>query len=282
MNINRFIRWFIDNFFVFLLAAYSLLCVYWYIVSLKSAPIKLLIFSAVFYILWSVFSKHNVLRRIFSTITILLLVLTGYLLSFTPKLEQMVSYNGYTYFLTYNRELLGNGMSFPRLAKWDNKFHHSVNGLGGACCTLRLTYDPLLHVVSVVEIAGDTQTLAFADTNPRRFYEQDTQFGDYRYYPSWDCYASAASLHSACDVFTYTVFRCTLENTGCVQLPFQYSGEYVFEIEMSKDEQNKEINVYFWIGDYPGVHTLIFTYSDNPQCHVAGCHLLTQAGKISP
>ena len=162
MNINRFIRWFIDNFFVFLLAAYSLLCAYWYIVSPKGAPIVLLIFSAVFYILWSVFSKHNVLRRIFSTITILFLVLTGYLLSFTPKLEQMVSYNGYTYFLTYNREFLGNGMSFPRLAKWDNKFHHSVSGLGGTCCNLRLTYDPLLHVVSVVEIAGDTQTLAFA------------------------------------------------------------------------------------------------------------------------
>lgn len=293
MNINRFIRWVIDNFFILLLVVYSLLYARWFIVSPIDKPsidlgtfafgLDLLIFSAVIFILWRVFGKHNILRRIFSTIEILFVVLIGfYLLSFMPELEQVASYNGQVYFLTYHREFLGNGMSFPLLAKWDNKLHHSVSGLGDTCCTLRLTYDPLLRVTSVVEITGDTQTLAFADTNPRRFYEQDTQFGDYRYYPSWDCYASAKSLHSTCDVFTYTIFRCTLENTGCAQLPFQYTGEYVFEIKMFQDEQNKEINIYFWIGDYPGVRTLIFTYGENSLCHLDGCQLLTQAGKISP
>lgn len=282
MRINRFIRWFIDNFFVVLLTAYSLLCAYWYIIS-DDSPIGLLIFSAVFYILWKIFSKYNILRHIFRTITILFLVLNGvYLLSFLPELEQVASYNGYIYFLTYNREFLGNGISFPHLAKWNNKFHHSVSGLGETCCTLRLTYDPLTHLVSVVQIGlEDTPTLAYTDSNPPRLYVlgENTQIDKYRYYPSWDC---ESNQNNICQTHTYNVYRCSLENTGCVQLPFQYSGDYAFDIEITQNKQNEEINIYFWIGDYPGVQTLIFTYGNNSSCHLAGCQLLTQKGKISP
>ncbi len=286
MSVNRFIRWITENFFILLLAVYGLLFAGWFLVSpiddsmadlgTFALGLKLLIFSAVVLTLWRVFLQRKILRIIFSIITCLSLALTGlYLLFFVPELEQIASFNGNLYFLTYHTEFLGNGNRFPLLAKWDNKLHHSVSGLGDPCCTLRLTYDPRLHLVSVVQILGKAQTLAYADSDPPRFYEQDTQLGDYRYYPAWDCYASSAALSSICDVFTYTVYRCDLDNTGCTQLPFQYSGDYAFDIEMSQDEQTKEINIYFWIGDYPGVKMLIFTYGDDSRCHVAECHLLT-------
>jgi hypothetical protein len=290
MNINRITRWGIANFSIFLLAVFTLLYVWWFLVS----PIDdymldlgtfyfglgLLFFSAVVLTLWRVFDRLKILRLIFSTITVLSLGLTGlYLFSFIPELEQVASYNGSLYILTYHREFLGNGMSFPLLTKWDSKLRHTTNGLGETCCTLRLTSDPLSQQVSVVEIVGTTQRLAYTDSNPPRDYERDTQIGNYRYYPSWDC--TSAQNH-ICQIYIYTVYRCTLENTGCVQLPFRYSGDYAFDIVISEDEMTHEINVYFWIGDYPGVETLIFTYGDNPQCHVAGCQILTQAGKISP
>lgn len=286
MNINRIIRWVIDNFFILVLAVYSLLYARWFVVSpiddssvdlgTFAFGLGLLIFLAILLTLRHIFVRHNTLRLIFSTTSILSLALTGlYLLSFMPQLEQVASFNGNIYFLTYHQEFLGNGESRPLLAKWDSKLHHSVSGLGDTCCTLRLTYDPLLHVVSVVQILGSTQTLAYADSDPPRFYERDTQFGNYRYYPAWDCYASAAALNSVCDVFIYTVYRCTLENTNCIQLPFHYSGDYAFDIAMSQDEQTHEINIYFWIGEYPGVETLIFTYSESSHCHVAECQLLT-------
>ncbi len=290
MNTNRFIRWVIDNFFILLLAVYSLLYVRWFIVSpiddslqdlgTFALGLKLLIFSAITLTLWRIFIQHNTLRVIFSTTSVLILALTGlHLFSFMPQLEQVASYNGNTYFLTYHQEFLSNGEYRPLLAKWDGKFHHSISGLGETCCTLRLTYDSLMNVVSVVQIGLETPTLAYTDSNPPRFYDlgEDTQFGMYRYYPSWNC---ASSQNSTCQT-THTVYRCTLENTGCVQLPFQYSGKYVSDIAMSQDEQTQEINVHFWIGDYPGINTLIFTFSDNSRCHVAGCQLLAN-NKVSP
>lgn len=284
MNTNRLIRLVIDNFFIFLLTVYVLLYARWFLVSpiddssidlgTFALGIKILIFSAITLILWGVFTKHNSLRRIFSITTITTFTLTGfYLFSFMPQLEQVASYNGNLYFLTYHQEFLGIGGYRPLLAKWDSKFNHSISGLDPAWGTLQLMYDPLLSVVSVVEITGSTQTLAYADTEPRRFYERDTQFGEYRYYPTWDCFASEASLSSACDVYTYTVYRCTLENIGCVQLPFLFTGDYAFDIVMSQDKQTDEINIYFWIGDYPGVETLIFTYGESSKCHVAECQL---------
>jgi hypothetical protein len=283
MNINRFILWVIANFFKLLLAVYSLLYVLWFLVSpiddymldlgTFAFGLKLLIFSAVVLTLWRVFVRFKILRLIFSTTTVVSLGLTGlYLFSFIPELEQVASYNGSLYILTYHREFLGNGMSFPLLAKWDSKLRHTTNGLGETCCALRLTSDPLSHQVSVVEIVGTTQRLAYTDSNPPRDYEQDAQIGNYRYYPSWDC---TSTQDHTCQIYIYTVYRCTLENTGCVQLPFRYSGNYAFDIAMSEDEMAHEINIYFWIGDYPGVETLIFTYGSNSQCHISGCQLLT-------
>jgi hypothetical protein len=267
-----------------LLAAYSLLYARWFIVSpiddssqdlgTFDLGLKILIFSAIVLVLRHIFAQHGTLRKFISITNILSFALTGlYLFSFMPKLEQVASYNGNTYFLTYHREFLDNGSYRPLLAKWDSKLHHTVSGLGETCCTLRLTYDPLMQVVSVVQIEIDTQTLAYTDSNPPRVYESDTQLGLYRYYPSWVC---ASQQGFICQTYAYTVYRCTLENTGCVQLPFRYSGDYAFHIAMSQDEQTDEINIYFWIGDYPGVHTLIFTYSDNSHCHVAGCKLITK------
>ncbi len=293
MSTNRFIRWVFDNFFILLLTVYSLFYARWFLISpidnymrdlgTFALGVRLLIFTVVVLTLWRVLVRHNTLRRVFSRITIVSSALTGvYLFSFMPQLEQVASYNGSTYFLTYHREFLDNGEYRPLLAKWDSEFHHSISGVGEACCTLRLTYDPLMQLVSVVQIGlEDTPILTYTDANPPRTYVFGTyaQFGQYWYYPSWNC---ASSQNHNCQTYTYTVYRCTLENTGCVQLPFQYSGEYAFDIAMSQDEHTNEINVYFWIGDYPGVHTLIYTYGDNSRCHVAGCQLLAQADKISP
>jgi len=283
MNTNRFIRLVIANFFILLLAVYILLYARWFFVSpiddymldlgTFAVGLRLLIFSVVVLTLWRVFIRLKILRVVFSTITVLSLGLTGlYLFSFMPDLEQVASYNGSLYILTYHREFLGNGMSFPLLAKWDSNLRHTTNGLGGTCCTLRLTSDPLSHQVNVVEIVGTTQRLAYTDSDPPRNYERDTQIGNYRYYPSWDC---TSDQNHICQIYIYTIYRCTLENTGCVQLPFRYSGDYAFDIVISEDEMTHEINVYFWIGDYPGVQTLIFTYGSNSQCHVSGCQLLT-------
>lgn len=284
MNINRFIRWVIDNFFIFLLTVYCLLYARWFLVSPIDNSmldlgtfyfgLSLLTFSATVLILWRASVRYKILRVIFSILTVLSLALIGlYLFSFMPELEQVASYNGNLYFLTYHHEFLGNGTSFPLIAKWDSKLHHTTNGLGETCCTLRLTSDPVSHEVSVIEVIETYQRLAYTDSDPPRDYERDIQIGNYRYYPSWDCTAHQESI---CQIYTYTVYRCTLENTGCVQLPFQYSGDYAFDIEMSQDEKTHDINIFFWIGDYPGVHTLIFTYGNNSRCHVAGCQLRTQ------
>jgi len=285
MNMNRVIRWVIDNFLILVLAIYVLLYARWFLVSpiddyrldlgTFAFGIDLLIFSAVALLVWRVSVKHKILRSIFSTTTILSLALTGlYLFSFMPELEQVASYNGNLYFLTYHREFLENGRYRPLLTKWDRKLHHTINGLGETCCTLRLTSDPLSHEVSVLEITDFFQGLAYTDSDPPRDYERDIQIGSYRYYPSLDCASTQPDHDYICQIYTYTVYRCTLENTGCLQLPFQYSGDYAFDIEMSQDELTREINIYFWIGDYPGVETLIFTYGVNSQCHVSGCQLL--------
>lgn len=286
MNINRFIRWVISNFFIPLLAVYILLYAWWYLVSpIDDSMLDLgtfyfglaiLIFSTIGFVLWWVFVRYKILRVAFSIITVLSLALTGlYLFSFIPELEQVASYNGNLYFLTYHREFLGNGVSFPLLTKWDGKLHHTINGLGETCCTLRLTSDPRSHEVRVIEIIETYQRLAYTDSDPPRDYERDTQIGNYRYYPSWDCTSVNPTYDYICQIYTYTVYRCNLENIDCVQLPFQYSGDYAFDIEMSQGDLTHEISIYFWIGDYPGVETLIFTYGNNSQCHVSGCQLLT-------
>jgi len=280
MNMNRTIRWVIDNFFILVLMIYVLFYARWFMISpiddymldlgTFAFGIDLLIFSTIILLLWRVSVKHKTLRSFFSATTVLSLVLTGlYLFSFMPDLEQVALFNGKLYFLTRHREWLSNGMSIPLLAKWDSKLRHTTNGLGETCCTLRLTSDPHSHEVSVVEITGTYQALAYTDSDPPRAYELDTQIGNYRYYPSWDC-------TSDCQINTYTVYRCTLENTGCVQLPFQYSGGQAYDIVISQDELTHEINIYFWIGHYPGAETLIFTYGNISRCHVSGCQLLTK------
>jgi len=289
MNINRFIRWVINNFFIPLLAVYSLLYACWFILLPVDDPIwdlgtfafglDLLIFSTIISILWRVFGHHNKIRSVFAATACVSLLLTGlYLCAYMPELEEAASFNGNVYFLTYHHQFLNHEYN-PLVTKWDRKLHHTINSLGGTCCTLRLTSDPISHQVNVVEISETTQTLSYTDSDPPRTYEPDTQIGDYRYYPSEDC---ATNQDHICHKYSYTVYRCSLENTGCEQLPFQYLGDYAFKIEMFQDEQNKEINIYFWIGDYPGVRTLIFTYGNNSRCQITGCQLLAQAGKISP
>ena len=288
MNTNRFIRWVRDNFFILLLAVYSLLYARWFIVlpvddykwdsGTFAFGLKLLIFSTITSILWRVFVHHNKIRSVFATTAFVSFLLTGlYIYAYMPHLEEVASFNGNVYFLTYHHESTESSYN-PLLTKWDSKFHHSISGLGETCCTLKLTYDPLTHLVSVVQIGLDTPILAYSDAIPPRFYKlyENTQFGKYWYYPSWSC---APYNESVCEK-TYTVYRCTLENTACAQLPFEYSGEYVSDIAMSQDEKTQEINIYFWIGHYPGVNTLIFTYGNNSRCHIAGCRLL--ANGISP
>lgn len=72
---------------------------------------------------------------------------------------------------------------------------------------------------------------------------------------------------------TYTLYECSLDNTSCKQLPFQYIG-FGYLREITANEETGEINII--IDNEVDQDTLIFTYGENPRCYVEGCEILEQ------
>jgi hypothetical protein len=76
----------------------------------------------------------------------------------------------------------------------------------------------------------------------------------------------------SCDSYTYTLYECDLDYTSCDPLPVQYT-ETNHEYEwgyLDINEATNEINAYSF------KDSLIFTYGENPVCHIHRCEILGQ------
>ncbi len=192
-----------------------------------------------------------------------------YAVVFKPAIEASGLYDGTAYYLTTNWGFLDFGQAHYQLTKWYGFAHYESMWFGNIGMPLRLLYDPKKHVVSIAQQWGDSQLLIYADTQPVRHYDTLMQLENHNYYTCMYCGGNMVGYDLG--IYDYTLYRCDLDNTSCEQLPFHYRGDYAFDASLVPNRATGQIDLYFNIGEYPGVKTLIYSYGVHPSCHVGGC-----------
>jgi len=190
-----------------------------------------------------------------------------------PKVIETAKYNGTLYYLvTYSNWPDHPWWDFYQLTKWHGLFNYEIDAqLDYLTWKGKFFYDKKTNLVNIVAVFDDRTYLLYTDDNPPRYYEKGSwQFEDYLYYISSKCslksYISKDKDIYTCERYTYTLYECELDNSGCAVLPFQYTGEedYAF---LDISEETNEID--FHVND-----TLAYSYGEHPRCSVAGCEIL--------
>ena len=74
---------------------------------------------------------------------------------------------------------------------------------------------------------------------------------------------------AACEIYTYTLYKCKLDYTACNPLPIYYTTDFEYFTYLEANEISNEINLFDSYDD-----TLIFTWGEHPRCYVEGCEIL--------
>ncbi|MEO7841748.1 MAG: hypothetical protein ABIU06_20585 [Anaerolineales bacterium] len=128
--------------------------------------------------------------------------------------------------------------------------------------------------INVMYTFGDgTSNLIYTYGTPNRYYDDLVQFGNLLFYLAY-------YDHPEPNTRTYMIFQCALDNNDCVRLPFEYQGfgRYTeFKVDESKNEMSLVFHSDLDSSEKKYIdETLIFTYGEDPTCHVEGCKILEE------
>ncbi len=222
---------------------------------------------------WALFRKRARPQAfLLVAVAVLLIVNIRFAFVYFPQLEASGEYGRTTYYLTSNAPFL-DCCPYHEFTKWESGFKYDTRFMSYWGGYLKLVYDPKQNLVSVAQRWPPYDRLTYADTEPPRHYDTQMPVGDHLYYTSLDCAAGPKDRPYICDIWSYGLYECGLDNLSCVALPFRYLGDYSFDTSMALNEATGELDLYFDIGDYPGHHTLIYSYGEHPRCYVDGCSL---------
>lgn len=196
----------------------------------------------------------------------------SFIASYFPKVEDIGKYEGTIYVLTES-QFFTESSPYEEVVltkfKW-GAVPVSV-GLGQTHYDLKLVFDKKMHLVSLArESILDYDPLVYTDSLPPRAFWEDAEFEGKRYYLAYVCNQDPENRYRC--IYTYTVYRCELDNTSCSQLPFQYivKNFQAEEIIVERDNKTNTINIYL----EDRVSVLIFSDGDHPRCYVDGCEIL--------
>jgi len=226
-------------------------------------------------IFWWFAKNRAFLGMFFGSITIFFFLLNSLCIAvFMPRVIDTAKYNRTTYYLVSYSTWPDAPWTLHQLTKWQGFFGYDSHDVG-VSGSLEIRYDKKMQLVSVVKVfPTNYERLIYLDSLPsRRFDEIEVEFEGERYYPSYECNRNPKYPY-LCETYTYMLYQCELDNTLCKPLPFRYTGDYAFEMYIERGNNTNDINVFFDIGDYPGIKTLIFIVSDHPRCYVEGCEIL--------
>ncbi len=232
-----------------------------------------LLFSYIVYSLIRLLQKHHNLKNFYALATVMLFLANWHqVYDYMPDVYKTVTFNGATYYITWNDE--PEHEDYVQLTKRRGVFDYETYVLMyKRSPEMKFLIDEKAKEVSVVIVYSNE--LSYTDSTPPRFYEEGSsvQSSNHRYYAS-SKYVKDISCYGGftCQVLTYTLYECELDNTGCRLLPFEYTtGDGGGDSTLEVNEATNEINFYLGMGEYPFKKTLIYTYGSNPQCHIDGC-----------
>lgn len=280
--INGF-KWAFKNFFLISTVILAILYARWFLL-LPSKPfltvgtawilINLVLILAIRYA-----NNKTFLKIFFVTISSLLFAIASaaatIIIVFShPKVIDTGIYNGVIYLLVASHnDATAYSPDHHHLTKWSGLFHFEFRYVEIRYSRVRLSFDDNLGIVNIVydEKDGD-EWLIFGDADPPRYYTlRGTSSENYRFYPSVVCFAWRPNT---CTAYKHMIYQCELDNTGCVSLPFQYTGEDEYAY-IQFNEATREFE--FYISPYSSADDfLIYSFGDHPRCHVEGCEILNQ------
>lgn len=297
-EIKNFSRWIAKRFFPISIAVFALIYILWLqltplvppYTSIPNNNLKSGFIFALFYIgstgFFMLTKEDSCLQVAFLTSSVLFFSLNVWnAVSGFPSIKDTTRFNGVTYYLTYNHQsMIDTQYGGNYLAKWEGPFASELYGLRTDWAQLEFMIDENSEVVNiVVRIFDDTERLVYTDSEPPREYTLGSaQLGDHFYYVSPQC--NIGEHRSACATLTYTLYRCKLDNTSCVLLPFQYTGEEDYGY-LKINEANNEIDFLVesrfisshdksGLPIYPDI--LVYSYGEHPRCYVEGCEILKE------
>ena len=285
-----FIEWIKKRSFSVSIVVFLLIYIWWFVLTPWNPQndccsnfnyrlgLTLLVFYGGSGALWWFTKNRAYLAMFFRLITIFFFILVSLCTAFfMPKVIETAKYNNATYYLVAYPTWPDSPWTIYQLTKWQGFFRydsHDVGIHGG----FKIKYDQKMQLVSVVRVFSTRyERLIYLDSIPPRRFDDaiDVEFEGKRYRVSYECNPNPKYPY-LCESYIYTLYHCELDNTSCIPFPFQYTGDYAFEMYIENGSIVDDIDVYFDIGEQPGKKTLIYAYGEHPRCFAEGCEILEE------
>jgi hypothetical protein len=221
-------------------------------------------------------SRHHALLKfavIFLSVPVF--CLGSYILISYPMLVDKKQFNDFTYYLNYEPQLFD-----PPVVNLYRCKSHSFSCQQTSFSSYAYPTGVIKYALGIDAANNEVTVLALYDSgnlfmeyaygNPPRYYDYPERIGDELYYLAYYRLSEAEIPYQ----YTWMLYRCNLDNTDCVRLPFQYTGDEDFITALEFNEATQEINLFFHYYPYDENPTLIYTYGEHPRCYVEGCEIL--------
>jgi hypothetical protein len=191
----------------------------------------------------------------------------AYPISFFPKIVANKEFGDFKYYIIWQYDIdYHSYLSFYKCEKWSFKCD--------SLPTSQMNFDEIIIDKEKNEVsARGNSGLSYTDgNNPRVYQGYSVQLGNHIYQMAVNARELLICIAHSCDSYTYTLYECDLDYTSCDPLPVQYT-ETNHEYEwgyLDINEATNEINAYSF------KDSLIFTYGENPVCHIHRCEILGQ------
>ncbi len=215
-------------------------------------------------------------------VNITLLLMNGlYLFVYMPWLETTAKCNGIRYYISQGAPFSDPQWTYVQMSKWKGiSYESSFFGYAPGAGANEIICDEKRKEAHFIRTFGDPAALVYIDgENPQIFEGHNSaRLKNQLYFMSenWSLQENCASQHTwECDVFVLALYECDLDYTNCNRLPISYTTDDYYFIDLRPDEGTNQISL---VEEYLSVddETLIFTYGENPVCHVDGCTIETK------
>lgn len=219
-------------------------------------------------------SQHSALSKfIVFFLSIPIFSLGSFILINSPMLLDKKQFDGYIYYLNLEPQLFDP--PFVHLYKCKNYiFNCEETSISFFAYSTRvidysLGIDTIGNEINVIAEHDNGDTfLIYAYGDQPRYYESPERVGNKLYY-------LASYKNSEIVIpyqYTFMLYQCNLDNTGCKRIPFQYILKERGNLRLDINNKALEISV---LEHHAGENNdiLIYTYGEHPRCYVEGCQI---------